>query len=264
MFSPHAQANSSSVSKNAASKVFLALAMACISAFLMSCRSYDQPNYGAYQQQPAQAYAQDQRVQTPSYGQQAYPYVQAPTTYSVSNNPITNRAKTWAQQAQSRKPVYPTSNRSQGDRGKRRLPNATTGVFGTTPQQLPPNYRQPSPVAAPVAQQRMATPQPHAAANWQQSPTYPQQPAATGYPSTAAAPAGYGPVNQTQGTGYSNAGYAPYPAATSGSNYIIQKGDSLSVIANRNNVPLGTLLEVNDLSMDSVIHPQQSLTIPGR
>jgi len=267
MTSPHAQATSSASSRSSAPKVFQALAIAFISVLLMSCQypsNSDQPTYSPYQQ-PAyaqKATAQGQRyTATPSYGQPTYPYGQAPSTYSVSNNPITNRAQAWAQRAESRKPVYPTSNGSRGTRGKRRLPNATTGVFGLPPQQLPANYGQ----TAPVAQQYAPTPQPRTAPNWQGAPTYTQQ-----QPSAA----GYGPGTPSPGAGYSNVGYTPYPgggtsdygapSAASGSRYTIQKGDSLSAIARSQGVPLGTLMQVNGLSINSVIHPDQTLIIPGR
>ena len=287
MTSPHAQATSSPSSRSAAPKVLLALAMACVSTLLMSCQyypsSYGQPNNGA-SRQPAYGYqaptAQGQRAQgysAPSYQQQqGYSYPQSPATYSVSNNPVTNTAQAWARRAQSRKPVYPTSNGSQGARGKRRLPNATTGVIGLPPQQLPPNYVRTAPVAAPVAQPRVPTRQPYPANNWQGAPTYPQTPGASLYPTTSpGAPAGYGPpANQFQGTDFSNVAYTPHPgggasaygatAAAGGTTYIIQKGDSLSAIASRHQVPLGTLMQVNGLNMSSVIHPQQTLTIPGR
>ncbi|NCF86909.1 MAG: LysM peptidoglycan-binding domain-containing protein [Verrucomicrobiaceae bacterium] len=44
----------------------------------------------------------------------------------------------------------------------------------------------------------------------------------------------------------------------------MQKGDSLSAIARSQGVPLGTLMQVNGLSINSVIHPDQTLIIPGR
>ncbi|THJ64840.1 LysM peptidoglycan-binding domain-containing protein [Arthrobacter echini] len=51
----------------------------------------------------------------------------------------------------------------------------------------------------------------------------------------------------------------PAPAGT----YTVAAGDTLTAIAARNQVPLGPLLSVNELSMTSLIHPGQELVLPG-
>ncbi|MEO1056519.1 MAG: LysM peptidoglycan-binding domain-containing protein [Actinomycetota bacterium] len=56
---------------------------------------------------------------------------------------------------------------------------------------------------------------------------------------------------------------APAPAAPSGLSYTIVSGDSLSIIAMRHGVSLGALLQENDLSLDTIIHPGHELAIPA-
>ncbi|MHA7208290.1 LysM peptidoglycan-binding domain-containing protein [Arthrobacter sp. MDT1-65] len=53
---------------------------------------------------------------------------------------------------------------------------------------------------------------------------------------------------------------APAPAASS---YTVKSGDTLGAIASRNGVALSGLLAANRMTMTSVIHPGQKLTLPG-
>jgi LysM repeat protein len=53
------------------------------------------------------------------------------------------------------------------------------------------------------------------------------------------------------------------PAASSGTVYTVQRGDTLWAISRNHGVSLGALLEANGLSRNSVIRPGQELTIPG-
>lgn len=55
----------------------------------------------------------------------------------------------------------------------------------------------------------------------------------------------------------------PSPGTASASTYEVEKGDSLWVIAKRNNVSLDALLAANNLTKNSVIRPGQQLVIPG-
>lgn len=257
-------------------KVLRAL-LACAFALLASCQypsSYS-PGYSY----PAQA-------QAPAYGYSqptgyARPYTV--TNNPITNNPVTNRAAAWAKRVpmQSANPAYPTANSNPNARGRRRVPDAQAvanrGVFGGTqarqpvyntqpqvPQQQytqPVAMRQPTPAPvgwSPPAQTQAQIPTPTPANSWQAAPHYPT------------APAGYGPVPQTQGAGYTNVNYTgtpttyPAPGVGGSSTYTIQKGDSLSVIAQRLQVPLGSLMQVNGLTAHSVIHPNTVLTVPGR
>jgi LysM repeat protein len=56
---------------------------------------------------------------------------------------------------------------------------------------------------------------------------------------------------------------AAAPAATGGGTYTVRSGDALSLIAARHDVPLSALLAANNLTVDSVIHPGQRLTLPA-
>ncbi|MBG6181521.1 LysM peptidoglycan-binding domain-containing protein [Arthrobacter sp. CAN_A1] len=53
------------------------------------------------------------------------------------------------------------------------------------------------------------------------------------------------------------------PSSSSGSSYTVKAGDTLSAIAANNGVSLGTVLKANSLSMTSIIHPGQKITLGG-
>lgn len=53
------------------------------------------------------------------------------------------------------------------------------------------------------------------------------------------------------------------PATTNGGRVTVRSGDSLWSIAQRARVGLGALVSASGLSMDSVIHPGQSIALPG-
>lgn len=59
------------------------------------------------------------------------------------------------------------------------------------------------------------------------------------------------------------AGAAGAPAAPAGVTYTVRSGDALSTIAARHGVRLADLLRANRLTITSMIHPGQRLTIPG-
>ncbi len=106
-----------------------------------------------------------------------------------------------------------------------------------------------------------------AAPNWQSAPYYSQTPAAP--PTQYGAPSGYGAASGGYAPDYGG-GYgerlAPGVggAASGGKTYLIQKGDTLSAMARRHQISLGALLSANGLTMDELIFPGRSLTIPGR
>ncbi len=56
---------------------------------------------------------------------------------------------------------------------------------------------------------------------------------------------------------------APSPASSGGGAYTVRPGDSLYGIAHRHGVTIGALLAANRLTLTSVIHPGQRLTIPA-
>ena len=58
-------------------------------------------------------------------------------------------------------------------------------------------------------------------------------------------------------------GAAAASPTTSAGAYTVRPGDSLYGIAHRHNVTIGALLAANRLTLTSVIHPGQRLTIPG-
>ncbi len=53
------------------------------------------------------------------------------------------------------------------------------------------------------------------------------------------------------------------PSVLSDNNYKVEKGDTLSMIARKHNIRLSELLNVNNMSMSSIIRPGQILSIPG-
>ncbi len=55
---------------------------------------------------------------------------------------------------------------------------------------------------------------------------------------------------------------APSPAPARGPTYTVRQGDALSAIAARHRVTLASLLDLNDLTVNSVIQPGQQLTLP--
>lgn len=57
---------------------------------------------------------------------------------------------------------------------------------------------------------------------------------------------------------------APKPSASSsGSTYVVKAGDTLSAIAARHNVSLGSIFSANGLSMSSIIYPGQKIKLSG-
>ncbi|MGH9137344.1 MAG: LysM peptidoglycan-binding domain-containing protein [Acidimicrobiales bacterium] len=59
------------------------------------------------------------------------------------------------------------------------------------------------------------------------------------------------------------AGSASSPAVQGGESYTVRPGDSLSAIAGRYEVPLASLLQINGLTVDSLITPGMQLTLPA-
>lgn len=56
----------------------------------------------------------------------------------------------------------------------------------------------------------------------------------------------------------------PTPATTSGASYVVRSGDTLSAIASRHGVSLGSILSANRLNMTSIIYPGQKITVSGK
>ncbi len=54
------------------------------------------------------------------------------------------------------------------------------------------------------------------------------------------------------------------PKTSSGSSYVVRSGDTLSAIAARHGVSLGSVLSANRLNMSSIIYPGQKITISGK
>ena len=65
-----------------------------------------------------------------------------------------------------------------------------------------------------------------------------------------------------QSTSIADAAPVETQPISSGSTYVVEKGDSLTGIARKNGVKLVDLLEVNSLNMSSIIRPGQRLAIP--
>ncbi len=58
-------------------------------------------------------------------------------------------------------------------------------------------------------------------------------------------------------------GASASPAAGGGGTYTVRSGDALALIAARHDVSLAALLAANNLTVNSVIHPGQRLTLPA-
>ncbi len=54
------------------------------------------------------------------------------------------------------------------------------------------------------------------------------------------------------------------PKSSGGASYIVRSGDTLSAIAARHNVSLGSILSANRLMMTSIIYPGQKITVSGK
>ena len=52
-------------------------------------------------------------------------------------------------------------------------------------------------------------------------------------------------------------------SSNNSTNYVVKAGDSLWKIANKHNIPLKKLISYNQLSNPEIIHPGQTIKIPG-